>query len=57
MNLYEQIVELRVKEAVEENYRLVVRNLLKESDFSVKKIASLLELPVDFIRKVKKDLR
>jgi hypothetical protein len=33
--------------------RLVVKNLLRESDFSMEKIAAIANVSVDFVKKVK----
>jgi len=43
-------------ESREETSRLFVENLLKESEFSVEKIASLANVSVDFVNEVKNKL-
>ena len=50
MGIIEQLAEQRV----EEKSRLVVENLLKQTDFSIEKIASLTATSVDFVLKLKK---
>jgi hypothetical protein len=44
-------------ESREETSRLFVENLLKESEFSVEKIASLANVKVEFVNDVKEDLK
>jgi len=57
MGLHEQITEMRVKEVEEKTSRLFVKNLLKESDFSLEKIASLANVSLEFVKKVKARIR
>ena len=56
MNIFEQIAEIKAAEAREEASRLFVQNLLKDSDFTQAKIASLANVSLSFVRKVKKGL-
>jgi len=53
MNIFEQITEMKL----EEQNRRVVRNLLKHSSLSMVKIASVVNVPLDFVKKVKKSIR
>jgi hypothetical protein len=60
MGLLEQIAEIRAEEArietSEKKNRLFVKNLLKETTFSMQKIASLASVSVYFVKKVKASL-
>jgi transcription initiation factor IIE alpha subunit len=44
-------------EAIEEEKERIVKNLLKGSDLSDEKIASLVEVTVEFVNEVKADLK
>jgi hypothetical protein len=55
MDIFEQVAEVRYEEAVQKASRLFVENLLKETTFSQTKIASLANVTLSFVRKVKKD--
>ena len=57
MDIFEQVAEMRHQEGVEEAKREVVENLLKDPDFSLDKIASIVNAPLDFVKEVKKGLR
>lgn len=60
MGIVEVLAEMRAAEAREEEReitsRLFVQNLLKDSDFTQAKIASLANVSLAFVRKVKKGL-
>jgi len=60
MGIIEQLAEIRAKEARaderENASRLFVRNLLKDSEFSLQKIASMANTSLGFVKKVKKEL-
>jgi hypothetical protein len=60
MDIFEQVAEIRAaearEEAVENTSRRFVENLLKDSDFTQAKIASLANVTLGFVRKVKKGL-
>jgi hypothetical protein len=64
MGIVEQLAEIRAARATENASRLFVENLLKDSDFTEAKIASLANVPANvpanvslsFVRKVKKGL-
>jgi hypothetical protein len=53
MDIFEQVAELKV----EEKSWQVVSNLLKETEFSMDKIASLAGVTVNFVKEVKKSLK
>jgi hypothetical protein len=60
MGIIEYLAEIKRQEAVEEGRRQgatkatrrVVKNLLKDSSFSLEKIASLVEAPLEVVKKV-----
>ncbi|HSC40294.1 MAG TPA: hypothetical protein VLD19_20565 [Chitinophagaceae bacterium] len=56
MGLIEQITEMRVQEAQEADRKQFVTNLLLKTDFSVEEIASLANVSVSFVEKVKEGL-
>jgi predicted XRE-type DNA-binding protein len=60
MGIIEQLAEIKAEEAraeaLENASRLFVENLLKQSDFSQAKIASLANVSLSFVKKVKKGL-
>ena len=56
MGIIEQLAEIKAEEARENTSRLFVENLLKESDFPQAKIASLANVSLSFVKKVKKGL-
>jgi hypothetical protein len=64
MDIFEHLAQIRAAEALEKGReegrenanRLFVENLLKESDFTQAKIASLANVSLAFVRKVKKGL-
>jgi len=57
MGIIEQLAEIKAKEsahaAEEKKNLLFVENLLKGTDFSIEKIASLANVSIDFVREVK----
>ena len=56
MGIVEVLAEMRAAEEREITSRLFVQNLLKDSDFTQAKIASLANVSLAFVRKVKKGL-
>ena len=56
MGIIEQLAEIKHQEGVEEGLEKAVRSLLVKGEFSAKKIAELLDVPVALVRKVKKEL-
>jgi len=57
MGIIEQLAEIRAEETLENANRRFVESLLKKSDFSMPKIASLVGVPLTFVKKVKKELK
>ena len=61
MDILEQVAEIRAelsaKKAKVETKQTIVLNLLRETKFSESKIASIADLPVEAVRKMKKTLR
>jgi len=53
MDIFEAVAEMRVEEL---NWKFV-RNLLKGTEFSMDKIASLVGVSVDFVKEVKKTVK
>jgi hypothetical protein len=53
MDIFEQVAELRA----EERTREIVKNLLKQTDLTMEKIASVANVSIDFVKEVKKRLR
>jgi hypothetical protein len=56
MGIYEYFAEEARRETLEKTSKRFVENLLKNSDFSQTKIASLANVSLAFVRKVKKGL-
>ena len=64
MGIIEQLAQIKSEEAREEgraegqeiSSRLFVENLLKNTEFSLEKVASLANVSVDFVRTVKSTL-
>ena len=50
-------VEYLKMEGREEERELIVRNLLKQSDFPVEKIASLTNASIELVKEIKKKLK
>ena len=57
MDIFEQVAEMRWQEGLEKGLEKSVRILLANTKFSVPKIASLVEVPVTFVRKLSKEVR
>ena len=61
MGVLEQLAEMRAQEGLQQGQenakRLFVENLLKEGSFSQQKIASLANVSLNFVRKIKASLR
>jgi hypothetical protein len=57
MSIDEYIKLVAKEEERENNQRRFVQNLLKGSDFPVEKIASLADVPVEFVNEVIADLK
>ena len=57
MDIFEQVAEWQKQDLLEEGMQKVqeksVRNLLLNTEFSVEKIASLIEVSLDFVEKIK----
>jgi hypothetical protein len=56
MDIFEQVAEMQRQEIVEKATRRIVRNLLRQSDLTLEKIASVSNVSVDFVKKVKRGL-
>jgi hypothetical protein len=56
MDIFEQVAEMQRQELVHETKRLFVENLIKETKFSMNKIASLAKVSLSFVKKVKKEV-
>ena len=58
MGYFEQLAEIRrqegVEEGIEKGLEKAVRQLLANTEFSSKKIAELIEVPVTLVEKIKK---
>lgn len=57
MGIDEYVRQVAKEEERENNSRIFVENLLKDGGFSIDKIASLANVTVDFVNKIKKDLK
>ena len=57
MGIIEQVAEMRAEKAKVETKQAIVINLLKETKFSEKKIASIADLPIEAVQEMKKGLR
>jgi hypothetical protein len=57
MDIFEQIAEMDRLEGAEKATRSIVRNLLKQSNWPVEKIASVANVSIDFVKKVKRGIR
>lgn len=57
MGFFEHWNAYLTEEALEKANRRFVRNLLKQSNFSMAKIASIAGVPLDFVKKVKRSIR
>jgi hypothetical protein len=63
MGIIEQLAEIKAEEArvkgeekIQKNTRLIVENLLRDSTYPEEKIASMTNVTLDFVKKVKKGL-
>jgi hypothetical protein len=60
MGVIEQLAEITREEGIElgseRKGRLVVENLLKDSGFPIEKIAALADVPVEFVRQVRREV-
>jgi len=61
MGYFEQLAEIRrqegVEEGIEKGLEKAVRQLLANTEFSSRKIAELIEVPVTLVEKIKKEQR
>lgn len=57
MGIIEQLAEIKAEEATAEAREKFVKRLLTNTEFSVNKIAELVEVPASFVKKVKANLR
>ena len=57
MDIIEQVAEIRKKEGIMEARQTMVEKLVAETDFSEEKIASLADVSVDVVKKIKKGIR
>lgn len=57
MGIFEQMEEILRQEGMEEGLEKAAKSLLTNSNFSVEKIAELLEVPLALVEKVKKELK
>ena len=56
MDIFEQVAEMRAKERVQEVKEEIIRNLLTYTNLSLKKIASVAELSLPQVEKIKDNL-
>lgn len=56
MNIFEQLAEIKAQEAQERVEEKSVRAFLMNTDFSIEKIANILDIPVSFAERVKEGL-
>ena len=56
MGYFEQLAEIKHQEGIQEGLEKAVRSLLSNTEFSSKKIAELVGVPVSLVRKVKAEL-
>jgi hypothetical protein len=57
MGIFEQLVEIKRQEALEEGKGNSVRILLANTEFSAEKIAELVDIPVALVEKIKEELK
>lgn len=55
MDIFEQLIEIKAEEAREEEQAKFVRYLLRDTEFSPDKIASLVGVSIDFVEQIKND--
>ncbi|HXB95799.1 MAG TPA: hypothetical protein VNU70_11585 [Puia sp.] len=56
MGIIEQLAEIKHQEGVQETLEKAIRSLLTNTEFSPKKIAEVLEVPVALVSKIKRKL-
>ncbi|HLZ15627.1 MAG TPA: hypothetical protein VKQ08_01225 [Cyclobacteriaceae bacterium] len=56
MGYFEQLAEIKHQEGIQEGLEKAVRSLLSNTEFSTKKIAELVGVPVSLVRKLKAEL-
>ena len=57
MGIIEQLAEIRHEEGLEEGKKQSVRLFLANTEFSEKKIAELVKVPISLVKKIKKELK
>jgi hypothetical protein len=57
MGIVEQMQEISRQEGVQKGLETAVRKLLTNTEFSMQKIAEMMEVPISLVKKVKKDLK
>jgi predicted transposase YdaD len=57
MDIFEQVAEWKLEDAREEWVNKSVQSLLTKTDFSVEKIASVLDVPVSTVEKIQSELK
>jgi hypothetical protein len=57
MDIFEQVAEWRFQDGLEQGDEKAVKVLLANTEFSVEKIASLVDVPISFVEKIKKELQ
>ena len=53
---YDLETDIRFLQGVEKNKNDFIKSLLKQTDFSIEKIASIADVSIEFIEKIKKDI-
>jgi hypothetical protein len=56
MGIAEQLAQIKAAEATERTHRTVIENLLDDGTYSLVKIASIVGVSVDVLKKVKREL-
>jgi hypothetical protein len=57
MDIFEQVAEWRFQDGLEQGQEKAVKGLLANTEFSVEKIASLVDVPISFVERVRKELQ
>lgn len=57
MDIFEQVAEIKARKATEACNRLFVENLLKDSTLDDEKIASMADVTLEYVKKVKVGLK
>ena len=57
MDIFEQVAEWRFQDGLEQGDEKAVKVLLANTEFSVEKIASLVDVSIPFVEKIKKELQ